>query len=818
MKSLGLLFLFPLSLLLLLQDNTIFVSAQDNEDDVPVNNLLLELKHVFTRLGDNDDDSNSDAGVLPVIQNEERITVTSINKSDGSVVAIGSVSVDADGNCDEDGGGSEGRVVIWVNDVINNQWVPVNILRGDSTNPCDGVGERIQLSSSGQFLAVVRNNVAQLYDLISGSIINTIFGITPNTLFTMDGCETIEDDGDFVCYIALARVGENSSGNIEIYKGDTLIQAIPTAFGLKSSLSFSQNGQVVAVSNANTNLINLYSRSMGNDTIWNDAGTITAEEVQQIDLQFDGKALAFLTNDNKIQVYSNTESTTWTTVGSTLTTTSGMSFSSDGRRIAVASESSSIDVYVYDGENDWTVLEKRSMMEDEDAVLSGFDMTSSGNLILAGGQFNDGNTAANLYFVDVVITDPPTGQPTTSPTSPIMVPSSTPTLTEMPTTPSPTSMPTQSPTSLSNPTKSPVLSPTQAPVPNPTPSPTVQPTRPPTVEPTRPPTPLPTKSPTSPPTKSPTSPVQVPSDVPILTEDPTSLPTQTPTPLTNSTDPPLPPIGICFSSQNYVELQNGEYKSMKELKVGDFILVDQKKYEPIYAWGHYDTSSKATFVKFMPSELELSPNHLVYIEGKASPVPAGSVRVGDILVSTDKKSNKVTSVLTDIHRNDGVYAPFTSSGKIMIVNKKNNHYTMASTFVSVQYHEDKNNNNNDEYLHLGGGILSTYISHQWLARAFETPHRLLWSYSKNTNTDSPNVGISVWVEGPYRFFTRLLLPSTPLVIQIIIMIPILLLMTTAVVLEQLLLTNTMSVVVAVVAILTFAMTTSQKKKNRKKID
>ena len=129
---------------------------------------------------------------------------------------------------------------------------------------------------------------------------------------------------------------------------------------------------------------------------------------------------------------------------------------------------------------------------------------------------------------------------------------------------------------------------------------------------------------------------------------------------------------------------------------------------------------------------------------------------------------------------------------------------------------NNNNNNNNGYLRLGGDSLSTYISHQWLARAFKTPHRLLWSYLKNTNTDSPIVGISVCVEGPYRFFTRLLLPSTPLVFQIIIMIPILLLMTTAVVLEQLLLTNAMSVVAAVVVILTFAMTSMQKK--GKKID
>ena len=111
-RSIGLLFLFPLlSLLLLLHDNsTILVSAQDdNDNNVPMNNIILELNHVFTRLGDdiNDDDM--------INQKRTKVTTTSF---DGLVVAIGWILVDNNGNCNEDSGGSKGLVVIWVYDIL----------------------------------------------------------------------------------------------------------------------------------------------------------------------------------------------------------------------------------------------------------------------------------------------------------------------------------------------------------------------------------------------------------------------------------------------------------------------------------------------------------------------------------------------------------------------------------------------------------------------------------------------------------------------------------------------------------------------------
>ena len=72
----------------------------------------------------------------------------------------------------------------------------------------------------------------------------------------------------------------------------------------------------------------------------------------------------------------------------------------------------------------------------------------------------------------------------------------------------------------------------------------------------------------------------------------------------------------------------------------------------------------------------MSAKHLVYIKGKANPVTAESLRVGDILQGADDK-DKVILKIRKIKR-QGVYAPLTPSGKIFV------NGIQASTYISLQ--------------------------------------------------------------------------------------------------------------------------------------
>merc|ERR1712048_1421518 len=214
---------------------------------------------------------------------------------------------------------------------------------------------------------------------------------------------------------------------------------------------------------------------------------------------------------------------------------------------------------------------------------------------------------------------------------------------------------------------------------------------------------------------------------------------------------------FCFSSTNQVQLSDGEIKQINEIQLGDKVLT-QNGYEDVYSWSHYNSEKEAEFVQLLPSRVELSPNHLIFLENEIS-VPAGTVKAGDVLLS-----GEVVSSVRSVKRR-GAYAPFTNSGTI-IVNDQ-----VASTFVSLQ--------KDSSVLVLNGGF-STGISHQWLAHAFEVPHRL-WCTMGCTKESYTADGISMWVAAPLHFFTWFL--QSPTVVQLIMFIPILCLFGTFVMIE-----------------------------------
>ena len=102
---------------------------------------------------------------------------------------------------------------------------------------------------------------------------------------------------------------------------------------------------------------------------------------------------------------------------------------------------------------------------------------------------------------------------------------------------------------------------------------------------------------------------------------------------------------------------------MKDLQLGDRVLVATNNstsyYEPIYSFGHRLDSVVAEYLVILPFELEVSTDHMVFVEGGAA-VPAGNLVVGDRL----ENGEMITAIKT-VQRL-GVYAPFTPSGSIVV--------------------------------------------------------------------------------------------------------------------------------------------------------
>lgn len=205
-----------------------------------------------------------------------------------------------------------------------------------------------------------------------------------------------------------------------------------------------------------------------------------------------------------------------------------------------------------------------------------------------------------------------------------------------------------------------------------------------------------------------------------------------------STEPWLEeePPAFCFSSHTLVEREDGTTVQMKDLVLGDRVLVSNGHYEPIYSFGHFDTSSvKTEFIQIqtsVSSGLELTPNHLIFTQGKQA-VPASSIKIGDKLMMASGETDTVISI-KEVTRT-GIFAPFTPSGTIVT------NGILSSSFATIQ---------ESRYVSLGG--FEVPLTYHQLGVVFESPHRLLCHLlgsDKCGNYERYNdEGMSRWVEKP----------------------------------------------------------------------
>jgi len=235
---------------------------------------------------------------------------------------------------------------------------------------------------------------------------------------------------------------------------------------------------------------------------------------------------------------------------------------------------------------------------------------------------------------------------------------------------------------------------------------------------------------------------------------------------------------FCFSGETTLQVKEKGMIKMKDLQLGDQVLVDKNDnyYEPVYSFGHRKDDMMGTYLRLLPSELELSSDHMVFVasNNQKAPIPASMIQVGDVL----SDGTRVEAIVPSIRRK-GVYAPFTPSGTLLV------NGVLVSNYIAFQPSSTLNISDGSSS---SNSSWKTPFTFQWLAHAFNAPHRLWWRwncpstttttsvkscYDNNYHESSNRDGISIWVETPLQFVHWLFMDQgASFVLQILFLIPI----------------------------------------------
>jgi len=194
---------------------------------------------------------------------------------------------------------------------------------------------------------------------------------------------------------------------------------------------------------------------------------------------------------------------------------------------------------------------------------------------------------------------------------------------------------------------------------------------------------------------------------------------------------------ICFSGENTVEVLGRGSVRMDTVTIGDSVRVRGGKFAKVYSFGHYEKNIRSNYLQIgnagSKTPLELSADHMVFVvnnNDETKSVPASNVKVGDTLATLTGGSSKVVFI-KHVQRN-GAYAPFTTSGDIVVSG------VVASNYVSLLDQMPK--------------------MMQWIAHTFKAPHRVLCSINFTICENETYInGLSSWIYVPYhaiQFFKR----------------------------------------------------------------
>lgn len=133
---------------------------------------------------------------------------------------------------------------------------------------------------------------------------------------------------------------------------------------------------------------------------------------------------------------------------------------------------------------------------------------------------------------------------------------------------------------------------------------------------------------------------------------------------------------ICFPADGQVKLDDGSFKRMDQLVIGDNVQVAPNTYSKIFSFTHQDARSFQSFVSLKTAsghELVVTPSHYVYADDVS--MPAKDVRKGMTL----RVETGLPSVVVDVGRvkKAGLYNPQTVQGDIMV------NGVLATTYTSA---------------------------------------------------------------------------------------------------------------------------------------
>jgi Hint module len=180
---------------------------------------------------------------------------------------------------------------------------------------------------------------------------------------------------------------------------------------------------------------------------------------------------------------------------------------------------------------------------------------------------------------------------------------------------------------------------------------------------------------------------------------------------------------------------------MEQLHVGDLILTGNK-YQPVYSFGHFHPTQQAEFLVLHTddkSALEVSRDHLIYLEGKSNPVRASSIQKGDRLQPFGVTVTKIGTV-TKV----GIYAPLVAEARLVV-----NGNILVSSYAALVH-----DSNGDAVFKNGTPFMAQHSFIHMVLTPFRlfchaSSHDMCQSYNNNGMPHYVANGISIlsWING-----------------------------------------------------------------------
>jgi hypothetical protein len=146
----------------------------------------------------------------------------------------------------------------------------------------------------------------------------------------------------------------------------------------------------------------------------------------------------------------------------------------------------------------------------------------------------------------------------------------------------------------------------------------------------------------------------------------------------------------CFAGSSQVTLADGTFKALSDIQIGDKVLVNKHNvYEPVLSFIHAKREGLFSFLAIkiqsvgsnLSSTIFVSANHLIFDFDSGEALFAGKFHVGDrvqFIENNEIVPGEIISI--ELTKQEGYYAPLTSSGTIVV------NGIVASNYATVSNH------------------------------------------------------------------------------------------------------------------------------------